>query len=253
MRLPFLVAAGLSFANLAFGLFFLPESLAPENRRAFRLSRANPVGALADIGRYKSMLGLLVVFVLATFANRVAESTWVLFATYRFHWSAAAVGLSLAMVGVIFVVGQGGLVRIVIPKLGERRAIVLGLAVSAVVVVLYGIVPQGWMIYPVMCLWLFGWTIAQPATMGLMSRALPPNEQGLLQGAVASMISLTAVAGPPIWTGIFAYFVSPSAPVIVPGAAFDGAALVFLAALVVASRTLSPQTSLGSAAQPEPA
>jgi DHA1 family tetracycline resistance protein-like MFS transporter len=253
LRLPFLVAAGLSFANLAFGLFFLPESLAPENRRAFRLSRANPVGALADIGRYKSVLPLIVVFVLATFANKVSETTWVLFATYRFHWSAAAVGLSLAMVGVMFVVGQGGLVRIVVPRLGERRAILLGLFVSAVTAVLYGIVPQGWMVYPVMCLALFGWIIAQPAAMGMMSRALPPNEQGLLQGVVASINSVTAVAGPPIWTGIFAFFVSPAAPLIIPGAAFDGSALVFLVALVIALRTLSPQTSIVSDPQPEPA
>jgi DHA1 family tetracycline resistance protein-like MFS transporter len=251
LRLPFLVASGLSFANLAFGSLILPESLAPENRRAFSLARANPVGALADIGRYKSVLGLVLVFVLATFANRVAESTWVLFATYRFHWSAAAVGLSLAMVGVMFVVGQGGVVRLLVPKLGERRAILFGLFVSAVVVVLYGIVPQGWMVYPVMCLGLFGWIVAQPVIMGLMSRALPANEQGLLQGVVASINSLSAVVSPPIWTGIFAYFVSPAAPVIIPGAAFDGSALVFLAALFVAVRTMSPNSNTALTVQPE--
>lgn len=249
LRLPFLVASGLSFTNLLFGFFMLPELLASENRRPFRLARANPVGALADIGRYRSMLPLILVFVLATFANKVAETTWVLFSTYRFHWSTGAVGLSLAMVGVTFVVAQGGLIRVVVPRLGERRAILLGLFVSAVVVVLYGIVPEGWMVYPVMVLGLFGWIIGQPAAMGLMSRTLPPNEQGLLQGVVASINSLCAVAGPPVWTGIFAYFVSPAAPRIVPGAAFDGSALVFLLALAVALRTLSPHTSEAAAVQ----
>ncbi|HEX9158685.1 MAG TPA: TCR/Tet family MFS transporter [Rhizomicrobium sp.] len=249
LRLPFLVASGLSFANLLFGFFALPESLAVENRRAFRLARANPIGALADIGRYRSMLPLVTVFVLATFANKVAETTWVLFSTYRFHWSAGAVGLSLAMVGVSFVVAQGGLVRIVVPRLGERRAILLGLFVSAIVVVLYGIVPLGWMVYPVMVLGLFGWIIAQPAAMGLMSRTLPANEQGLLQGVVASINSICAVVGPPVWTGIFAYFVSPSAPMIVPGAAFDGSALVFLLALAVALRTPSAKANSVSAVQ----
>jgi len=252
LRLPFLVASGLSFANLVFGFFMLPESLAVENRRPFRLARANPVGALADIGRYRSMLPLILVFVLATFANKVSETTWVLFSTYRFHWSAGAVGLSLAMVGVTFVVAQGGLVRIVVPKIGERRAIFLGLFVSAVVVVLYGIVPQGWMVYPVMVLGLFGWIIAQPAAMALMSRTLPPNEQGLLQGVVASINSICAVAGPPVWTGIFAYFVSPAAPRILPGAAFDGSALVFLLALAIALRTLSSNAAT-TAVQVEPA
>jgi DHA1 family tetracycline resistance protein-like MFS transporter len=246
LRLPFVAASVLSFANLVFGYFILPESLAPENRKDFSLGHANPVGALGAITRYPAIAGLLIVFVLATFANKVAETTWVLFATYKFHWSAASVGLSLAMVGVVFVVGQGGLVRIVVPRLGERRAILLGLFVSAVVVVLYGSVPRGWMVYPAMGLALFGWTIAQPATMGVMSRTLPANEQGLLQGAIASVNSLTAVVGPPVWTSIFAYFVSPAAPVVIPGAAFDSAALVFLIALVLAARTLPAKHAEGA-------
>lgn len=245
LRLPFLAASILSFANLVFGFFFLPESLAPENRRSFNLARANPVGALVEIGRTRVVLGLMLVFLLATFANRVAESTWVLFASYRFHWSTAQVGLSLAMVGVVFVVGQGGLVRIVVPMLGERRAILLGLLVSAGVVVLYGLVPQGWMVYPAMLLWLFGWTIAQPATMGVMSRSVPANEQGLLQGAIASMNSLCAIVAPPVWTSLFAYFVSPAAPAIIPGAAFDGAALVFLLAFALAARLFAERPGGG--------
>ncbi|HEY2444779.1 MAG TPA: MFS transporter, partial [Rhizomicrobium sp.] len=133
LRLPFYAAAGLSFANLTFGTMLLPESLAAENRKPFSFALANPAGALGAIAQYPAAAALLLIFVLATFANRVAETTWVLFATYRFQWSAAAVGLSLAMVGVIFVVGQGGLVRVVVPRLGERRAILLGLFVSSVV------------------------------------------------------------------------------------------------------------------------
>src|SRR4029077_8251976 len=98
------------------------------------------------------------------------------------------------------------------------------------VFLLYGGVPEGWMVYPAMVLGLFGWTIAQPASMGVMSRTLPANEQGLLQGGIASVNSLIAVIGPPVWTSIFAYFVGPAAPVVIPGAAFDGAALVFFIA-----------------------
>jgi DHA1 family tetracycline resistance protein-like MFS transporter len=191
------------------------------------------------LARYGSVLGLIAIFVLAAFANRVAEMTWVLFTGYRFGWGPAETGWSLAMVGVMFVVGQGGLVRIVVPRLGERRAILLGLAVSAITCVLYGLVPQGWMIFPVMVLATFGWTIAQPAVQALMSRSVPANEQGLLQGALASMMNLTSIAGPPIWTGLFGYFVSSAAPVIVPGAAFFGAALVFVLALTLAARWFS--------------
>ena len=122
---------------------------------------------------------------------------------------------------------------------GERRAVLVGLAVSVVVPVLYGVVPQGWMIYPVMVLAIFGWTIAQPAVQALMSQAVPANEQGLLQGALASMTNLTSIFGPPIWTGLFGFFVSPAAPFILPGAAFFASAFVFLGAFVLAVRRLA--------------
>ena len=236
LRLPFIVAAGLSLADFVFAYFALPESLTPENRKALEWRRANPIGAVRALGRYGSVLGLIGIFVLATFANRVAEMTWVLFTGYRFGWGPAETGWSLAMVGVMFIVGQGGLVRVVVPRLGERRAILLGLAVSAITCVLYGVVPQGWMVFPVMVLATFGWTIAQPAVQALMSRSVPANEQGLLQGALASMMNLTSIAGPPIWTGLFGYFVSSAAPITVPGAAFFGAALAFVLALTLAAR-----------------
>jgi len=234
LHLPFLVAACLCFANLAFAFFALPESLSMEDRKPFAIRRANPVGALREVGRFPSVFGLMVVLVLAMFANRVAEMTWVLYTGYRFHWGPTEIGLSLAFVGVIFVVGQGWFTRILIPRLGERRAIVIGLGVSVVVSVLYGSVTRGWMLYCVMPLAMAGWTVAQPAVQGLMSRAVPADEQGLLQGAMASLTSLTSIAGPPIWTGLFGYFVSPSAPIIIPGAAFYVSAMVFLLALVVA-------------------
>jgi DHA1 family tetracycline resistance protein-like MFS transporter len=236
LRLPFIAAAALSFADFVFAYFALPESLPRERRTALDWRRANPIGALRAVGRYGQVLGLMAIFLLAAFANRVAEMTWVLFTGYRFGWGPTETGLSLAMVGVMFVVGQGGLVRVIVPRLGERRAILLGLVVSAATCVLYGVVPQGWMVFPVMVLAIFGWTIAQPAVQALMSRAVPANEQGLLQGSLASMLNLTSVAGPPIWTGLFGYFVSSAAPVIVPGAAFFAAAGVFLLAFVFALR-----------------
>lgn len=236
LRLPFLVAALLSILDFTFTYFALPESLAPENRKAVNLRQANPVGALREIGRYSSVLGLIAIFVLAQFANRVAEMTWVLFTSYRFHWGPTETGLSLAAVGLMFVIGQGGLVRIVIPRIGEQRAILLGLAVSVLTTVLYGFATEGWMVFPIMAVGLFGWTIAQPAVQALMSRAVPANEQGLLQGALASMTNLTSIVGPPIWTGLFGYFVSPGAPFNVPGAAFFAAGAVFFVALVIAQR-----------------
>jgi DHA1 family tetracycline resistance protein-like MFS transporter len=242
LHLPFLAAAVLSFMDLLFTFFVLPESLDDAHRKPFSFARANPIGALRELGRYGEVAGLMTVYVLAMFANRVAEMTWVLFSSYRFHWGPFETGLSLAGVGVMFVVGQGFLVRIVVPRLGERRAILMGLFVSAILTAAYGVIPQGWMVYPIMALGVFGWVIGQPATMGMMSKSVPVNEQGLLQGAVASLTSLTSIIGPPIWTGLFGYFVSPAAPIIIPGAAFFVAATVFLLALGIALRWLEGHT-----------
>jgi DHA1 family tetracycline resistance protein-like MFS transporter len=242
LHLPFLAAAVLSFTDLLFTFFVLPESLDDAHRKPFSFARANPIGALRELGRYGEVAGLMTVYVLAMFANRVAEMTWVLFSSYRFHWGPFETGLSLAGVGVMFVVGQGFLVRIVVPRLGERRAILMGLFVSAILTAAYGVIPQGWMVYPIMALGVFGWVIGQPATMGMMSKSVPVNEQGLLQGAVASLTSLTSIIGPPIWTGLFGYFVSPAAPIIIPGAAFFVAAAVFLLALGIALRWLEGHT-----------
>jgi DHA1 family tetracycline resistance protein-like MFS transporter len=247
LHLPFLAAAVLSFADLVFTFFVLPESLDDTRRKPFSFARANPIGALRELGRYGEVAGLMTVYVLAMFANRVAEMTWVLFSSYRFHWGTFETGFSLAGVGVMFVVGQGFLVRIVVPRLGERRSILMGLFVSAILTAAYGVIPYGWMVYPIMALGVFGWVIGQPATMGLMSKSVPVDEQGLLQGAVASLTSLTSIVGPPIWTGLFGYFVSPAAPVIVPGAAFFGAAIVFLIALAVALRWLQGHTAPAAA------
>ena len=249
LHLPFLAAGCLSLANMAFGYFILPESLDAAHRKPFSLARANPIGALAEMGRYASVLGLMTIYLMAMFANRVAEMTWVLFSSYRFHWGPAAVGLSMAMVGVMFIVGQGVMPRFLVPAIGERRAVILGLAVSVVMLILYGTVTEGWMVYPVMAFGVFGWVMAAPALMSLMSRAVAANEQGLLQGALASLQGLTSIAGPPIWTGLFGYFVSPAAPVIVPGMAFFVAAAVFAVAGVLAVKWVGAKPNIDGTIQ----
>lgn len=235
IRLPFFAAAGLTFVNLLFGILVLPESLAPENRRAFQLKQANPVGALFELKRYPSVITLIAIFLIANVAVRVAETTWVLYTGYRYAWGPLETGISLMAVGVVFIIGQGYMTRVIVKRLGERRTIFLGLTVAPIAMTLYGLAWQGWMIYPVMLTGLIGWTVAGPAVQGMISRHVPANEQGLLQGAMASIASLTSIVAPPLWTGLFGYFVSPAAPFILPGAAFFGGAIVLLFARILAS------------------
>ncbi len=249
LRLPFLLAAGLALANFLFGLLVLPESLPLERRRQFKLTQANPIGAVKSLARYPLLGAFLGIFVVVTLAARVAESIWVLYTAYRYGWGTAETGLSLAAVGVLHAIAQGGLVRIVIGRLGERRAIVFGLLISAVTSFLFAFASQGWMVYAILVIEALGWTIGAPALQGLMSRAVPPDEQGLLQGALGSVNSATSIIGPLVWTGLFAFFISANSPVQLPGISFLVGGVIFVVALLLAMRAFArPASAEGASA-----
>lgn len=238
LRVPFLVAAGLSFANAMYGLFVVPESLPEDRRRAFSWARANPIGTLGALSKYTVVRGLALTLFLVGFAQRCLESTWVLYTEHRFGWDIKATGISLGVVGITAAVVQGGLVRRVIPRLGEQRSLTLGILVTTIAFVLYGLASQGWMLYVVIVIGSLG-AIAGPATQGLMSRAVPSNEQGMLQGGMSSVTSLTNILGPLLATNLFGFFISERAPVKVPGAAFFAGAVLLVLGLLNARRTFA--------------
>ncbi len=253
LHLPFLVAAGLSLANGLYGLFVLPESLDAAHRRPFSWARANPVGALKGLTRYPAVAGLVASIFLSFLAQRGLENTWVLAMGYRFQWDVTATGISLAVVGLGAAIVQGALVRRIVPALGERRALQAGMLAGIVAFVLYGAVPQGWMIYLALPIGSF-FGIAGPATQGMLSKAVGPSEQGMLQGGLASLQSVTQVLGPLVGSSLFGFFISDDAPVKVPGATFYlGAFFIFLS-LVLARRTFArtPETApAGAPVTPE--
>jgi len=160
----------------------------------------------------------------------------VLFTTYRFGWTAVDVGLSFAWVGVLFVVTQGGLVRYAVPRLGEWNTVILGFAVAAVCMFIMAFVRQPWMLYAITVPYVLGWGLTGPASQAVVTRIVPPNEQGLLQGAIASISTATGVIAPPIGGGLFGYFISDRAPIHLPGIAFLIGSVLFVGGLVIASR-----------------
>lgn len=238
IRFPFVVAACLSFANAMYGLFVLPESLEPANRRPFSWARANPIGTLVALTKYQVVLGLAITVFLMGVAQRCLESTWVLFTEFRFHWDIKATGISLAVVGLAAVVVQGGLVRRIIPKLGEQRALMMAITIQSIAFALYGLAPAGWTLYVFLVFGSLG-GIGMPAAQGLMSKAVPANEQGMLQGGLASVTSITSILGPLLGTNLFGFFISDAAPVKVPGAAFFAGSVLLVLALFAARRTFS--------------
>jgi len=241
LRVPFFAAAGLTLVNWLYGLWVLPESLDPENRRAFSWRRANPIGSLLALRRHPAVLGLTGTFFLLHLGHAAVHSTWVLYTAYRYAWTVTQTGLSLAIVGVMAALVQGGLVRAIVPRLGERRAIAAGLVVSAITMAGYALATQGWMIYPILIFGSLG-GITGPAAQSLISKTVSANEQGAVQGALTSLGSVAGTIGPVIASSLFAYFISPRAPFLLPGAAFFAGVLFQLGALSLALRAFRKHT-----------
>ena len=237
-RLPFWVAAGLSFANTLYGLLILPESLPPDRRSPFHWRSANPLGALHLLRSDRVLTGLSVANFLAQLAHVVLPSTFVLYATYRYGWDTTTVGLTLALVGICSMAVQGAAIGPIVKRFGERRALLLGLGCGALGFLIYGAAPTGllfWLGIPVMALW----GVAGAAIQALTTQRVAPDQQGQLQGATSSVQSLSQLVGPFLFTLTFAYFIGAQAPLKLPGAPFLLASALLVLALVIAARTLA--------------
>lgn len=231
-RVPFFVAAGLSMVNFLYGFLILPESLAPENRRKFDWRRANPVGSLMNLGRYPVILGLVASLVLIYIASFAVQGTWTFYTMEKFKWDEKTVGWSLATIGLAFAIVQGGLSRIIIPKLGQQRSVYVGLLFSALGFALFAFATQSWMMFAILGVYAMG-GIAGPSVQGIISGQVPANEQGEVQGALTSLTSTTSIFGPLIMANLFSYFTATNAPVYFPGAPYLlGAVLTMISAFL---------------------
>ena len=233
LRYPFWLAATLSFANVIFGYFILPESLPPEKRTAFDWRKANPFSAFAYIRRYSSLLVLMIALFLTGIAQQGLQGIWVLWTEAQFDWGVAEAGYSLAWVGVCMAFVQGFLVRIVVARFGERRVIYGGYILSTIAFATLPFINAGWIIYPGILFHMLGWGCAGPALQGLMSRNVPDNEQGLLQGTLTSVNTMAMIAGPLIATQIFSRTAGDDPIIALPGAFYLFGAVLFIIALII--------------------
>jgi DHA1 family tetracycline resistance protein-like MFS transporter len=243
LRVPYFAAAGLNFVNLLYGIFVLPESLAPQNRRPFSLKRANPFGAVAALVREPFVRGLTLTMFCSFLAQMILQNVWALHTQARFGWSMREVGMSLMAVGLATSIVQGVLVRQVVARLGERRALVLGLCASALGFACFGLADTGWLMYVFIVPFVLG-GMAGPATQALISRHVAANRQGEIQGAVMSLQGLTAVFAPYLGTSLLARFGTEGARPYIPGAAFFASCLLVLMGLAFALRLFARQAKL---------
>ena len=230
---PFYLAAAVSLCNFSYGLFALPESLALENRRAFSFSRANPISNLRGLTHLNSVGALVWAMGFSLFAQFTMQTTWVLSTELRFGWTPLQNGISLFMVGICSVIMQGLLLGRVIRRLGEAQTAVIGLASSSFVLLMYGIVNQGWLMYVLIPCNILGYA-ATPAIQAIFSRAVDAKSQGAVMGSLSSLGSVMSVGATLIGTSLFAQVGHLPKGSLLLGAPFFLAALAQGLALLIA-------------------
>ena len=233
-RVPFIAAAVLTGLNWLFGFFVLPESLPVERRRKFEWKRANSVGAFMVLKRYPAVWGLAGALVLVYIAGYSVQSTWNFFTIEKFKWTEGLVGASLAVVGLLVGAVQGGLVRVLNPKIGNEKSIYLGLFLYSIGLFLFAFATQGWMMFAFLVPYCLG-GIAGPSLQAIISGHVSPKEQGELQGAMTSLMSVTMIVGPLLMSYVFSHFTKKDGSTIYfPGAAFFLGAILMLISAVLA-------------------
>lgn len=245
LRLPFWAAAICSALNWFWGLLVLPESLKPENRRAFSWARANPIGALLAVRRFPAVLGLVESYFIMMMAQAMMFSMWALYTDYRYHWSPQMVGFSLMFAGTLSGLFQALLVKRIVPKLGETRSVLIGLSISIFTYTAYGLATQGWMIFVIILLSSFV-GVTGPALQSYVSKHVPPDEQGAVQGVLGGLQSLASIPGAFIATWSFGWAIAPSRSFHLPGISFFEAALFIAIALLLAWRSFRNDAVTGT-------
>jgi len=230
-RVPFFVAAGLAGLNFLYGWLVLPETLPPENRRAFSLARSNPIGALKVFASYRGVVPLSAVMFFYFLSTAVYPAIWAFWGIAAFGWSEAMVGLSLAAFGLITAIVQGGLTGPVVKRLGEWRAVAFGLVMAVIALFGYGL--AGGLITVLFLLVIHAPEgFVHPALTALMSREAPEDAQGELQGGIASLQSIGMLLGTVLFSQVFGWFMSPGAWVVSTGAAYFLAGVMLALTLV---------------------
>jgi DHA1 family tetracycline resistance protein-like MFS transporter len=224
---PFWIAAGLSAANVLFGLFVLPESLKPENRRKFGRRDLNPFGAILRAFRLPGLAIPLVCLFVFEFANLVYPTLWAFWGREVFGWDGFIIGLSLSAYGVLIAIVQGGILPQLTKRFGDYKTLLVGITASIIGFIGFGFAGSVWVVAVVLPIAALA-DMSPPLITAIASNQVGEDQQGLVQGVIASLSSVAAVAAPLAMTGVFEAFVN-DAKTYLPGAPY-----LFAAILVVA-------------------
>ena len=240
-RAPFFTTAALIFSNLIMGLLFLPESLAKESQRSFDIRRANPLAAMKQMSQFKVVFGIIGVMFLYNMGHHVLPAVWSFYGIEKFSWSPKEIGYSLGFVGICIVFVQGYVIRIAVPKLGLRRTGVLGLGFNLIAFIGYAYAETTLLAFIFLVPGALG-ALTSPAMSGIASSQIGPDQQGELQGAIGSMVSLTSIISPLMMTMTFSIFSDGSIGIYFPGGPFLLAAFFALLSILLFVKTTTVLT-----------
>ncbi len=239
-RAPFWAAAALAGANAVLGYFVLRETVTDVIRRPFEWHRANPFGAFQSLGELPGLGRLFAVFFLYQVAFFVYPSVWAYYGQARFGWNTGMIGLSLGLFGIMMAVVQGGLIRLILARLGERGTVIYGLVFDVFAFGALAFVTSGTVALILTPLAALG-AVITPALQGIMSKAVGAKRQGELQGALTSIGAIAMIVSPMVMTGVFAQYTRAEADIFFPGAPFLlSLALIFVALVVFLAPRRSP-------------
>jgi DHA1 family tetracycline resistance protein-like MFS transporter len=237
LRLPFWAGCALCIGNCLYGYFFVPESLAPENRRPFAWKEANTLGSLKLFSLQRSTMYLGAMLFVSSLAQQFLQNTWILYTQFRLGWTPLQNGIGLGLVGLCIGGVQAGLSRVIVPKFGEANCLIGGLLITTVGFVLYGFAFASWIMYGTIVIWSLG-AISGPAGQSIVSNSFGQNRQGAVQGAVMSIQSICMVIGPILGGAIFSFSTSAKLAHPVPGATFFVAAVLSAVAALLSVATI---------------
>ncbi|MFN5324927.1 MAG: TCR/Tet family MFS transporter [Bacteroidota bacterium] len=236
-RMPFYASACLALANALYGYFILPESLPKDKRRRFEWKRSNPLGVLLRLRTNHVVVGMLATVFFYYAASHAVQTNWTYYTIYRFEWSESMVGYSLGLAGLLSGIVQGLLIRVLVPRIGSKSAVFIGLSIYISSFLLFSIATQGWMMFAFLIPYCLA-GITSPSVQSIMSNHVAEDAQGELQGGFTGVVSLTSILGPPLMTGLFHFFTSDNSSWHWPAAPFVTASLLSAISLFFAWRTL---------------
>ena len=239
---PFWVAAVISGANVIFGLLVLPESLPQSKRRAFGVREINPFAIIIRAFRIPGLAIPLIASFMMEFANMVYPTLWAFWGREVFGWSTFVIGMSLSAYGVLIVISQAVVMPFAVGRLGERRLTIYGLIIAAVTMTGFGFTTAVWTLLILLPMAALS-DLVPPTLSALAANVTDDDQQGMVQGVIASLAAIAAVAAPVVFTPIFGLFAGEEARFYLPGAPFLLSVLLVLSILPLVAFTATGKSN----------